>query len=556
VKPQPSHIGRKQFWTLTVAILGSTIAFVDGSVVNVALPAMSAELGANATTVQWIVNGYQLPLAALLLVGGAASDQLGRRLVFISGLVIFTIASILCGLSQSPSQLIAARVVQGIGAAFLIPSSLALIGAVFDEDERGKAIGTWAAFSAISGAAGPILGGWIVDHTTWHWIFLINPLLALPTLWLALRNVSESHNTDPGSSLDWRGAVLAFGGLGCVVFALISSPDLGWLNPVILGAMICGGLLLVAFIWNEAHSHNPMMPLELFRLRAFSGINLLTLFLYAALGGAIFFLPFDLIQVHGYSATQAGAVFLPFTLIMGLLSRWSGGLVAALGARVPLIVGPTLAGVSFGLLAAVRADGSYWTTFLLPVGLLGLGMAIAVAPLTTVVINAVPAHRIGAASGINNAVAGLARLLAVAAFGAIGLAVYNHAIDDRVEKENLSPAVMQAIAGARDSFVVSSWPEDLDTASRQVAEGIYTDALSEGIRVVMGLAAGLALAGAVCGAVAAPPRTRLRPTITSRGALPSPSLRSRRCDRFSPSSGRCRRARLAGSACDARRRRT
>ena len=495
-----------KFWTLTIAILGSSIAFLDGSVVNVAMPAIANDLNADATAIQWIVNGYQLPLAALLLVGGAAGDQLGRRRIFVIGVCIFAVASIWCGFSQSSTQLIAARTAQGVGAALLVPSSLAIIGAAFEESERGKAIGTWAAFSALAGAAGPILGGWIVDHTTWHWIFLINPLLALPTIWLTLRHVPESRDPNAASEIDWHGALLAFAGLGCLVFGLILSPDLGWRNPRVIATVIGGTLLLVAFVWVEARSRAPMMPLELFRSRTFSGINLQTLLLYAAMGGAVFFLPFELIQVHGYSATQAGAAFLPFTLIMGVLSRWSGGLLGSLGARIPLVVGPAIAALAFGLLALTGNGGSYWTTFLFPIAILGLGMTIAVAPLTTVVIDAVPTHHVGAASGVNNAVAAVARLLAVAILGAVGLAAYNRGIDDRLAARTISPEMRQIIAAARGSFVAPPSLEKLGGGDRRVAGEILTQSLADSIRLVMVISCGLALAGAFCGAIAAPPR--------------------------------------------------
>ena len=494
-----------KFWTLTIAILGSSIAFLDGSVVNVAMPAIANDLNADATAIQWIVNGYQLPLAALLLVGGAAGDQFGRRRIFVVGVIIFAAASIWCGFSQSSTQLIVARTVQGVGAALLVPSSLAIIGDAFEESERGKAIGTWAAFSALAGAAGPILGGWIVDHTTWHWIFLINPLLALPTIGLTLRHVPESRDPNAASEIDWRGALLAFAGLGCLIFGLILSPDLGWRNPTVIATVVGGTFLLAAFIWAEARSRAPMMPLELFRSRTFSGINLQTLLLYAAMGGAVFFLPFELIQIHGYSTTQAGAAFLPFTLIMGLLSRWSGGLLGTLGARIPLVVGPTIAALAFALLALPGTGGSYWMTFLFPIALLGLGMTIAVAPLTTVVIDAVPMHHVGAASGINNAVAAVARLLAVAVLGGVGLAAYNRGIDDRLAAQT-STETRQVIAAARGSFVAPPSFLKLGEEDRRAAGEILTQSLAGSISLVMVISCGLALAGAVCGAVAAPPR--------------------------------------------------
>jgi len=399
-----------------------------------------------------------------------------------------------------------------------VPSSLAIIGAAFEESERGKAIGTWAAFSALAGAGGPILGGWIVDHTTWHWIFLINPILALPTIWLTLRHVSESRDATAGPAIDWRGALLAFAGLACLVFGLIQSPDLGWRNPTVIGTVAAGAVLLAAFVWAEARSRAPMMPLALFRSHVFSGINVQTLLLYAAMSGAVFFLPFELIQVHGYSATEAGAAFLPFTLIMGVLSRWSGGLLGSLGARIPLVVGPAISALAFALLALTETSGSYWTTFLFPIALLGLGMTIAVAPLTTVVMDAVSKHHVGAASGINNAVAAVARLLAVAILGAVGLAAYNREIDERLASRTISADVGHVIADARGSFVTPPSLEKLRDEDRRIAGEILNRSLADSIRLVMFLSCGLALAAAACGAVAAPPRK-----VPSRSDAASPA---------------------------------
>jgi MFS family permease len=377
---------------------------------------------------------------------------------------------------------------------------------VFDEHERGKAIGTWAAFSALAAAIGPILGGFIVDHATWHWIFLINPVLALPTLWLALRLVPESRDAQAPRRLDWPGAVLAFAGLGCAVYALITAASRGWAHLSTGGMAALGVVLLGVFIAVEARSAAPMMPLSLFRSRVFSGVNLLTLLLYAALGGAFFFLPFDLVQVHGYSVTQAGAVFLPFTIIMAALSRWSGGLIERLGARTPLVVGPAVAAVGYALLALSGRDGAFWSSFLLPIALVGLGMAIAVAPLTTVVINAVPAHRVGVASGVNNAVASAANLFAVAVLGAVGLAAYGNGIETRLATLDAPADVRRVIGDARGSFVAPASLSALPAAQQAVARAAIADSLSGGIRLVMLLSCALALAAAACGAATAPPR--------------------------------------------------
>jgi EmrB/QacA subfamily drug resistance transporter len=507
----PDCVARRKSWVLVVTILASTMAYIDESVVNVALPVIEKDLGASVATIQWLVNAYTLSLGALLLIGGAAGDQFGRRRVFVIGTGIFAAASLWCGLSANVTQLIAARAVQGVGAALLIPCSLAIIGASFAEAERGRAIGTWAGFSAIAAAIGPLLGGSIVDHSTWRWIFLINPVIALPTIWIAMREVTESRDPDAAPGLDWLGAVLALAGLGSAVYGLIAWPELGWRDPTVLASLALGVLLLVGFVWQEVRSPAPMMPLDLFRSDSFAGVNLLTLLLYAALGGAFFFLPFALIQVHGYSAMLAGAVFLPFTVIMGGLSRWSGGLLDRYGARPPLVIGPAIAAVGFALLALGGAGGSYWTTFLLPIVVLGLGMAVTVAPLTTSVINAVPVRQAGVASGINNAVASVANLLAVAVLGAMALAAFNHALDQRLATQPMTPAVRMTVEAARGKFATDTAATNLPAPERAAAETAIRESLADSIRLVMWLAAALALAGAVCAALTIRPASAAAP---------------------------------------------
>ena len=491
-------------WVLAVTILASTISYIDESVVNVALPTIEADLKASAAVVQWLVNAYMLSLTALVLVGGAAGDQLGRRKVFIAGTALFALSSLWCGLAPDIGQLIVARVVQGAGAALLIPSSLAIIGATFDEDERGKAIGTWAAFSAISAAFGPVLGGWIVDHVAWRWIFLINPFLALPAIVIALRHVPESRDPQAARGLDWGGALLALLGLGSLVYGLIEAPARGFADARVIVTLGAGILLLAGFIAQERRSRAPMMPLALFRSREFAGINLLTLLLYAALGGAFFLLPFLLIQVHGFSATLAGAAFLPFTVIMAGLSRWSGGLIDRLGARLPLIVGPAIAAAGFATLALTPPDSGY--VRLMPgMIVLGLGMVVTVAPLTTTVINAVPERQTGVASGINNAVASLASLLAIAILGAVALGSYNHALDRELASPALSSEARQAVAQARGKLAAELAPQGED---RKVAQQIVRRSLGASIDLALWLAAALALLAALCAALTIHPPQR------------------------------------------------
>jgi EmrB/QacA subfamily drug resistance transporter len=491
---------RAKPWVLLATILASSIANIDGAIVNVALPAIETDLAASATVVQWLVNAYTLCLSALLLVGGAAADQYGRRRFFIVGISIFSAASLWCGGAPGVTQLIFARAAQGVGAALLIPCALAIIGATFDEAERGKAIGTWAGSSAVATAIAPLLGGVIVDHFSWRWIFLVNPLLALPTIWIAYVHVPESRDPEAAPGLDWRGSLLVLLGLGGLVYGLVASPIAGWGDPIVLASIIAGLALLAAFFWVEHRLRTPMLPLALFRSVTFSAVNLLTLLLYAALGGVFFFLPFALIQVHGYPASLAGAAFLPFTIIIAALSRWAGGLLDRFGARPPLIVGPAIAALGFGLLAATVAHGSYWE-FLGSIIIAGLGMVVSVAPLTTTVIDAVPTHQMGVASGVNNAVASVADLLAVAILGAVALAILSHALDQHLQGEALSEGVKHAIRAAHGQLVVGPAVADLEGVDRSMAAMIIKASLAHSIRSAMLIAAALALGAAAAGAL-------------------------------------------------------
>ena len=487
-------------WVLLAAVLASSITYIDESVVNVASPAIATDLAASAVVIQWLVNAYTLSLSALLLVGGAAGDRFGRRRFFMIGIGIFAVASAWCGVAPTFAQLIAARAVQGAGAALLIPCSLAIIGAAFDEAERGKAIGTWAGSSAVASAIAPMLGGWIVDHFSWRWIFLINPLLALPTILIAYRHVPESRDPEAKPGLDWRGTILVLAGLGGVAYGLIALPSSGWRDPIVLASLLGGAVLLAAFLFVERASAAPMLPLGLFQSRTFSAVNLLTLLLYAALGGLWFFLPFALIQVHGYPAALAGAAFLPFTILMVALSRWAGGLLDRYGARLPLIVGPSIAAFGIALLGVIVPHGAYWQ-FLVAITILGLGMVISVAPLTTAVIDAVPAHQTGVASGINNAVASVANLLAVAAFGAVAILILNRLLDGQLQSQVLSAAAKNAIAAAHGQLVIEPSLEGLQGDDRATAALILRRSLAESIRWVMVMAAVMALSGAAAAAL-------------------------------------------------------
>lgn len=482
---------------LAAAILGSSITFIDGTVVNVALPVLQRELGASVAEAQWIVESYALMLAALILAGGSLGDRLGRRRVFSAGVLLFALASAWCGLAPGITHLILARGVQGLGAALLVPGSLALISASFDKQRRGQAIGTWSGFTAIAAGIGPVLGGWLVENFSWRWIFFINVPLSIAVLLITARRVPESRDEQAKGRVDWLGAVLVTLGLGGIVFGLIEWNARGVGDPLVVASFILGVASLAGFVFVEARREEPMMPLGLFHSPTFAGANLLTLFLYAALGGLLFFLPFNLIQVQGYTATAAGAALLPFVLTMFLLSRWAGGLVERYGPKLPLVIGPLIAGGGFLLFAVPGAEaGSYWTSFFPAVMVMSVGMATSVAPLTTAVMGAVEERRAGVASGINNAVARTASLLAVAVFGVLMFNTFNLGFAERLDTLPVSAEARAQLIAQSGDLANLKVPDGWSGETRAAAQQAIRDSFVEGFRLVAYLAAGLAVASA------------------------------------------------------------
>ena len=491
-------------WILAATILASSMAFIDGTVVNVALPALQKNLQATAIGVQWVVEAYSLFLSALLLVGGSLGDHYGRRRVFLMGVSLFALASIWCGLAPNIEQLIAARAVQGVGGAMLIPGSLAIISASFPSEKRGRAIGTWSGFSAITTAIGPVMGGWLVEHVSWRAVFFLNLPLAAAVIFIALRHVPESHDKNQTGSIDWLGALLATLGLGGVTFGLIESSRLGFFEPSVVFAVVGALLALVGFAFLEWRVKSPMLPLKLFRSRNFTGANLLTLLLYFSMSAGFFFLTLNFIQVQGFSATAAGAALLPFILIMFFLSRWSGGLIESYGPRLPLTIGPVVAAAGFALLALPGPQASYWSGFLPGIIVMGLGMAISVAPLTTTIMSSVDQEQAGVASGINNAVSRVAGLLAIAVLGVVMLQVYSRELDRRLSSLDISEATRNALyeqriklAGVNIDEVVARPLGDASSeaqSTRHLLQQAVEESFVSGFRVVGLICAAMAFA--------------------------------------------------------------
>jgi EmrB/QacA subfamily drug resistance transporter len=510
-------------WALVATILGSSLSFIDGTVVNVALPSIQRDLGASVADAQWVIEAYALFLSALILVGGSLGDRFGRKRIYVIGISLFTVASMGCGFAPTITALIVARAVQGIGGALLVPGSLAIISATFDESRRGAAIGAWSGFTTVTSALGPVLGGWLVQTLTWRWVFFINAPLAAITLAITFWRVAESRDTSATGPLDWPGAVLATLGLGALVFGLIEASALGLNSALVIAGLILGVCGLVAFVLVETRSPEPMMPLRLFSSRTFTGANLLTLLLYGALGGALYFLPFNLQQAQGYSPAEAGAALLPFTVVIFTLSRWTGGLTQRIGAKVPLVVGATLAAVGFALFAAPGIGGSYWTTFFPAVVMLSLGMAFVIAPLTTSVMNAAPVTQSGAASGINNAVSRSAGLIAIAVMNLIFVTIFNPAFDANLAALHLSPALLHALDAQRGLLGGAHAPAGTPATTAVAVTQAVNLAFLRSFRVVTLVGAALALASAVMAAlyIEGPGFRDLAQRLRARQASPS-----------------------------------
>jgi EmrB/QacA subfamily drug resistance transporter len=488
---------RRNRLTIVATILGSIVVFLDATVVNVALPALSDDLGAGLADQQWVVEAYLLALTSLLLVGGSLGDQFGRRRIYIVGLGLFGVTSIFCAIAPTTEVLIAARALQGIAGALLVPGSLAILAATFEGAERGRAVGTWTAWTGIATVIGPAGGGALVEAISWRAIFWINVPLILFTMWLAQRNVEESVNPEADRHIDWVGIALSAAGLGLPVFALIQQPAHGWGDPMVYGSLIVGVALFALFLFWESRYRHAMLDLDLFRVRNFAITNLETLIVYAGLIGAFFFITLFLQQTAGYSPIAAGLATTPVSLILFFLSPRFGKIATGIGPRVPMAVGPIVGGIGLLLLMRVDADPNYVTDVLPGIIVFGLGLSATVAPLTATALNSVDERNVGIASGINNGVSRVAGLLAIAVLGAVIAGKFTSTIDDELAGAKLSPAGQQAVDAAKEKSLGSADTNNLPAAEAARIDSAADDASEQAFRMGVGAGGMLMIVGGV-----------------------------------------------------------
>lgn len=469
------------------------MVFLDGTVVNVALPRIQSDLAVPLSGLQWIVDAYALFLAALLLVGGALGDIYGRKRVFLAGLTIFTVASIACGLAPDSVALIAARAVQGIGGALLVPGSLAMIKATIQTDDAGRAIGLWAGLSGIIAAVGPLVGGYLVSAVSWRLIFFINVPLGVITALASIRHVPETRDERASKHLDWLGSFLAVFGLGGLTFGLIQGPESGWASFLVLASLAIGSLGIILFLWIESASPNPIFPLPLFRSANFSGSNLATLGVYFSFSGAFLFLVLKLQQVQGYTPLEAGAALLPLTVLLLALSSLVGSQISRFGARLLMTVGAGAVALAFALIGFTGSNAPYWTQLFPPIILLGLGMCLFITPLTATVMGAVPTDQVGAASGINNTVSRVAGLLAVAILGIVVVAGFQSSLKSKLSSLGIPSRAKAQLITRSPRLADDPIPRYLGAPERRKVLTALRASYIEGFRWAMLTCAGLCL---------------------------------------------------------------
>ncbi len=499
---------RRKRYTMIATILGSTIVFLDATVVNVALPAISDDLNAGLADQQWVVEAYPLATVALLLVGGALGDQFGRRRIFTIGLIGFGITSILCALAPSTTMLIAARGLQGLTGALLVPGSLAIIAATFEGAERGKAVGTWTAWTGIATVVGPAGGGALVEAISWRAIFWVNVPLVIFTVLLTRSQVQESLDPEADRAIDWLGILLSAAGLGGVVFGFIEQPTHGWSDPIVSIPLFGGALLFALFlVWESRYRHS-MLDLGLFRVRNFAVTNLETLIVYSGLIGAFFFVTLFLQQTVGYSPLAAGFATTPISLILFALSPVFGRIATSTGPRVPMCVGPIVGGIGLLLITRIDANANYLTDVLPGVIVFGLGLSATVAPLTATALNSVAENRVGVASGINNAVSRVAGVLAIAIFGALIAGKFGSTVDGKVAGSNLSPQADREISKAKDNPLQRPDTDRLPPAEAAEVDSATVAGAEDGFHLAMMTAGALMIVGGVVAGIGLrnPPR--------------------------------------------------
>ena len=487
-------------WIMVSSILASSMAFIDGTALNVVMPSLQKSLHATATDLFWILNAYLLMLAALILIGGSLGDQLGRKKIFMIGIFIFIAGSAACGFAPDVSWLIIFRAIQGVGGALMIPGSLSLISSSIQASERGKAIGTWTAFTTVVTVGGPALGGALGDAGLWRYIFFINVPLGLASLVILSLWVKESRDEDVNHKIDYPGAITMVLGLALFTFGFLRIPVLGYHNPQVIGSVIAGVILLVVFVVIEYKSNHPMMPLTLFNNSTFSGANLLTFFLYAGLGAAMLFMSLNMVQVQGYTQLQSGLTFLPFPVLMIFIARRMGSIADKHGPRLLLIIGPAIAGLGFLLLSFVKQTGGagdYWTSFFPGIIVFGFGMAITVAPLTTAVMTSVSDHFSGTASGVNNAVSRIAGVFTNAVFGTLAVLFFSGALQRQIAPLPLKPAQKHAVMVQSANLGDAQVPQNIEPSDKAAIVKTYHNSFIVMYSIILKISAALGFAGAL-----------------------------------------------------------
>ncbi len=491
-------------WVLFATILASAMAFIDGTALNVVRPTLQEDLNATGAQLLWVDNAYLVLLAALILVGGSLGDHFGRKRIYMIGIAIFSVGSLIAGLSPTTNILIAGRTVQGIGGAMMIPGSLAIISAYFSAEERGKAIGTWSSLTTLTVIMGPVIGGELAEAGFWRGVFFLNLPLALLSLLALYFKVPESRDETIPPELDYPGVILVTMGLAGISYGFIQAPEDGFGNTLVLAGLLIGLIALIAFVIVEGRSKHPMLPLRYFKSRTFSGANVLTFFLYAGLIAAVMFIPWYLVQIQDYAQSDAGRVMLPFGISLVVLSRWSGGLVDRFGPRIPLTIGPVIVGVGFLLMrlpGITNGASDYWTTFFPAILAVGVGMGITIAPLTTTVMGAVSSSHSGVASGVNNAVTRIAGVFAVAILGAVALFFFNDTLATQTEVLDLTDENRAALEQQAKNLFGTQPPDELAPEIRRLIEERIATASLDTFRLIMLIAAGLAWLSALLGVV-------------------------------------------------------